>query len=117
MARFLDDRAPLEFTKPSSQPKTVVCPSCKYGQIVGKNWYSGECPNCRKYYNEKQSLDISEMIDEASKTKSAGIVSGDYIKLREKVEKQAQDFKKTTAERKAKGIQRTHEPGLKPRDW
>lgn len=61
MTRFGDDRAPLDMTRVSSVQVIRVCPNCKVGNQVGKNWYAGNCRNCGKMFNADKALPIEEM--------------------------------------------------------
>lgn len=66
MARFGDERAPLDMTKSSSVQVIRVCPHCKRGNQVGKNWYAGVCRNCGKIFNADKALSIKRMEGDVS---------------------------------------------------
>lgn len=116
MTRFLaEDRADLDFTKPSAKQKTVVCPKCKTGQSVGKNWIAGQCVYCRKVFKELESLSKNEM--ERFGQKSLPEPNPTKMKLKGKLEKQAHEYKEKVKRQEQKGTRKSHEPGGKPRNW
>lgn len=112
MARFLDDRAPLEFTKPSAVQVLVVCPKCKTGRTVGKNTYSLVCSRCNTYFKVEDGLPKLEM-ENLINTKTTG-ASAEYMKFRTEQENKAENFRTKVAP-KHKNV--THEPGLNKRKW
>lgn len=117
MARFdSEERADFEFGHGTeTQFKKVVCPNCKSGRTVNKNWYSGICKRCNKYFNEKQSLSI-EQANEWFDT-SDHIISPEFIKLKEGMEKRAYDFRDKQIKLRKEGKVLSHEPDGKPRKW
>jgi hypothetical protein len=112
MARFNEDRAPLEFTKPSSQKVLLVCPNCKYGRFLSKNTVGVICISCEKYFKSSESLDSAEGMVNSSKP-----ISPEYIKFREEMERKAYDYKEKVMDKRKRGDIRSHEPDNKPRRW
>lgn len=113
MARF-EERAPLEYTKPRSKTVIMVCPHCYSGRHVSVDWVSGICGSCNKYFNKDTAVGEEKM----KKLISSGkIVNPEFIKLKDDIGAKADTFKNKTAQRKRDGIQRSHEPGGRKRDW
>lgn len=108
MTRFLDDRAPLEYTKASTIQIIVVCPHCKVGQSVGKNWYAGECVGCKKVFNKNNSLSEDEMKKIVSGR--CEIVSPEYLKMRTDMHSKAETYKTNVLDKQSNGVLLSHEP-------
>jgi len=114
MANFGDERAPLEFTKPSNRQKVAVCPKCKNGISVSINCVGLICSNCKCYYSYKDSLSESEMVSMINNTP---IISKEFIKQKGASEIRANEFRKKQIKLKKEGKVRSHEPGGVPRKW
>ncbi len=109
MTRFLsEDRAPLEFTKPSNRQKIVGCPNCKTARSVSINWAAGICSNCKTYFNLETALDEKECESYLNQNVP---IDKEYTKLKAKMEKDAYDYKEKVLDKKAQGKLRKHEPG------
>jgi hypothetical protein len=108
MARFGDDRAPLELTKASSRQKIMGCPFCKTGRYVSINTVGIICGVCNKFFTDLNCLPsdkIESMLNDDCK------VTQEYMKYRADMEKKAYAYKDKVLDQKKKGIVRTHEPG------
>jgi hypothetical protein len=90
--RFLDDRAPLDATKPSSKNKTFVCPHCKTGNVFTKNWFAGNCRACKEYFNADNSLPLEEQTGESISAATRTLDEG-FIKLKGQMETRAYNWK------------------------
>lgn len=108
-----DLRAPLDFTKPRSKTKLLVCPNCKIGRHQSVDCISLICSGCGKYFRAEDSLIESEM---DSVLKSEKIIDKEFTKRKAEMEKKAYAWK---VEQEAKGNlgTRSHEPGLEKRKW
>ena len=110
-----EERTPLEMGNGSSASKIYVCPHCNVGQFRSKNFFSGSCISCRKYFRASDSRSEDEMIDLESPT----IIPINKAKVAQKayMEKMAYEFKDTTNQKRRDGTQRSHEPDGKARRW
>ena len=95
--------------------KIAVCPHCKTGQHRGKDFFSGTCVNCKKYFNIHDSLSEDEMVGYNSPTKIP--VNKALTAQKASMEKKAYDYKESVLDKVRTGQQRSHEPDGKARTW
>ena len=103
MARF-EERAPLDWTKPSKVQVIRVCPHCKCGNQVGKNWFAGDCRECGKMFNADQALPESEM--EGFQVVQLGTMDPAKTKMKGEMENRAHEYAQEVNQMKQDGGQR-----------
>lgn len=108
MARFGEDRAPLEMTKSSSRQKILVCPHCKTARSVSINTAGIICRRCSKYFNSDNSLPENEAEFMLNNSRAP---DPDHVKFRDGMEAKAYAYKDKVNKQRRNGTFRTHEPG------
>lgn len=109
MTRYLsEDRAPLEFTKPSKKQKVVGCPYCKKGRSVSINWVAGICSGCNSYFSIDMAIDEKDCDNFLNQNVP---VNKEFTNMKAKMEKDAYEYKEKVLDKKKQGKLRKHEPG------
>lgn len=112
---YLDDeRAPLEFTKPSNRKKTVGCPHCHIARQIGMNCVGFICEKCHEYVSDKDFLPAEQCEGQMNQNVT---LNQDFIKLKGDMEKKAYAFKDKVNQQRRDGTQKSHEPDGQPRKW
>lgn len=108
MARFNEERAPLELTNFGKDLTEVVgCPYCKSGRKVSKTWYSGVCSRCGRYFRKSEAITDESQLTMINQSKP---IDEGFTKLKAKAEKQAYEWRdEQIAKQKAGMKKRTHD--------
>lgn len=112
---FTDEtRAPLEFSKPRAKQKIIGCPTCKTARSVSVDCIGLICSKCNKYFSIKDALTEEECESVMNQNRP---INTDYTKIKADTEKKAYEYRDKINAKRAAGEVRSHEPGLKPRNW
>ena len=104
MTRFAE-RAPLDFTKPRSKQKILVCPHCKGSSTVSVDCVGKIC-QCGKYFSAGSSLSKKE----ATHSNNTNIpVNKVFTALKADMETKAYKWRDEQIEKRKAGKTRDHE--------